>query len=204
MRNVVLQWLLLMQGMDNVLGLVLFLCGMGFLLTGWQFARVAILFTYAIMGASAGYFIGEYQGNPLMLSGIGLVSLFGLGYVLNRYASPILSGTLGSLTFWTMLGPTTVPAPTIYIVLGLAFLTVFIFSVSHVRETIIVITSFVGALFIVSGIVALASNSRTFGPHYQSLSSYGFFFPFLLLVPTISGILIQHGAARSQDNGSVS
>jgi hypothetical protein len=203
MRGVALEWVNMMQASDSLTGMVLVCAGLGFLLAGWRFARIAILFSYGFVGAAGGYFLGRYYLGPLpFAAGLALVSI-GLGYFLKRYAAPTLAALLGSLTLWAILGPTTVPAPTIYIVLTLAFVAVFIFSISHVRETTVVMTSFIGAIFIVSGIVAMASSSSTFGPHYRSMSAYGLFYPFLLIVPTVSGILIQLGDARSQDSGAV-
>lgn len=203
MRLLLSEWVQFLEGNEGVLGLILIICGLGFLLTGWRFARVSLVAIYGLVGMILGCSFGSYSAECLLFAVLCGCLLSILSVVLKNHAAPILAGILGSLTAWVVLGPSAVPPPTIYIVTGLTFVGVLAVSVVSRREAIIVLTSFVGALLVVSGLIAVVSESRSLALQYRSISGNGLFFPLALLVPTVSGILLQLGASNRSDAGNV-
>ena len=155
-----------------------------------------------LVGAVLGSVIGSAAGSAGVGVATGLFIGIGGGFVLRHLAAPVLSGFLGALTMWALLGPTTVPAPTVYIVLALAFAGALTAGLSNPRGCTMALTAFVGAILMLSGIIAMVASSYTLYPQFRTLTAHAIFYPFALLVPTVCGILLQAADARTKDAGS--
>lgn len=198
MRFVVLDWIQFIERAGSLLGLVFIALGAVFMLSGWRLARIAMVATYMLIGISAGIvFAPDSIGRiltALVLAGV----VGGIGYLLKDRAGPVLAGLLGSLTIWTILGSSTVPAPTIYIVLVMIFVAITATALSNRVATSVYLTSFVGGMFIASGLVSLIMASTAIAPHFRGMSKSAVFYPFLIIVPTVCGVMLQLGDAKSR------
>lgn len=204
MHGLLNDWNHFLVSSGTTFGLMVVLTGISFLLIGWRIGRIAITIIYTMAGialgvAWSGEMVSIYVGGAL-----GGIICGGLSRIFHRYASPILAGVAGSITLWAILGDTTMPTPAVYIMLVLAFLGVGAPAMSNKKATTIVLTSFVGAALLASGVTALATASRSMAPQFRALAAYGVFYPSLLIIPAISGIFLQMSALQSKDGGEVS
>jgi len=197
------QWTHYIEINGGATGLVLVAFGACFLGLGWRFERIALSAVYGLLGVVWGFYFGTGQPYVLVLVGgcatVGLV----LGAILGRLSASVLSGLLGAVAAWTILDSYRIPATTFYVIVGLAFAAAMAVAVTRHREATIVGTSFVGAVLLVSGLIAMVSQSRTLLPHYRSLAEMGIFFPFVLAVATVSGVLLQLAASNRSDSGDI-
>ena len=203
MRLVVTHWIRYLETNEGVLGIILVVCGLCFLLAGWRFGRISLVLIYGLIGAALGCELGSGSFERILYTLLCGGGGAALGFLLRRYSAPLLAGALSSFTAWTILGQTMMPPSTIYILVGLTFIAVTAVSVMSKRGTTIVLTSLVGAIFLVAGLIAMVSESRTLGMHYRGMASHGLFFVFALLVPTVSGILLQLAAAKRTESGDL-
>jgi len=203
MGSLVIQWLHYLEGHQGLLGLLLLVGGLCLLLSGWRFARFSLLAIFGLIGAILGLQLGKtaFESGVFAAfcgSGLAVVSL-----LLRQLSGPVLAGAISAAALFGLLWRSPLPIPAACILLALIFIAVVALGVMSKRETTIVLTSFIGAAIFVSGLVAMVSESRGLAIHYRSMSGNVLFFPFLLLVPTVSGMLIQLAAARRSDAGDV-
>lgn len=204
MRYAVKAWLDYLHGTDAVFGGVLAIAGICFLLMGWRFQRLSMAVSYVMICAAAGTVFGPSPALKFLYAVVAGGAGFAIAWGASTYSPALLAGTLGALGLWLVLGDSTIPPPTSYIFLGISFMVIGAFGAMEARGTAIVVTSFVGAALFVSGLVATVAASRTFLPHFRSMSNSSLFYPFLLLVPTVMGVLLQFAAAKRQDCGEIS
>jgi hypothetical protein len=112
-----------------------------------------------------------------------------------------LAGAVGGFAALLILEPTAMPAVTIYLLTAVAFAGAAAFCITFQRESVIVITALAGSTLMVSGLVAMVHESRWLGRQLEAMASTGILYPFLILVPTVSGVLLQLGAAKRRDMG---
>ncbi len=203
MRALAIEWIRFLEGHESLLGAILFVAGLCYLFVGWRFVQTSLISIYGLTGAALGSRIGEADLERTLYAVFCGAGLAALGWVLRQYAGPMLAAALAAATVAALMGPSSVPSPTYYIVLGVVFIAIVAVGMTSRRETTIILTSFVGAIVLVSGLVAMVAESRTLVAHYRGMSSNGFFFPFLLMVATTCGILLQLGAAKRSDSGDI-
>ncbi|MEE9296654.1 MAG: hypothetical protein V3W34_17050 [Phycisphaerae bacterium] len=203
MPEVLREWSQFLQSGGSLLGLMLAFVGVTFLMSGWRFGRTAIIITYALVGAVGGRMFAVEHLGALAAVASGAAVCVMLCVLLRRYSGPLLAGFLGSMSLWALLGSSTIPPPTVYIVLGLAFAVVGAFSFANIRSTTILLTSFTGAGLFTSGLVGMALDSSVLSPHFQSIASFSFFYPFLVIASMASGIFLQRAAANRVDCGEI-
>lgn len=207
MQYAAMEWVYYLEGAGGALGALLVGAGLSLILSGWRSARVSLVVVYTLTGVMVGGVIHESSGpssiGALAACLIGGVIGGAVGGLLKQYATMALAGILGTLTLWAVLAPSALPPVTIYILLALMFAAVVAGAHLYKRTTTIVLTSFAGSVLLVSGTVSLVGMSRDFLPHFREMATYDIFFPAMLLVPTVSGTLLQLGAAASKDAGDI-
>ncbi len=201
MHRLVLDWKYFIEANGAPFGVMLALGGLCMLWMGWRFERFAIVTIYMAAGVIARDAL-ELDWLGAFVGGIVFAGVAGFaGTLLRKWAAPVLCGTMSALTAWAVTGDTTLPEPTVYIVLLLAFIVIAAISWADIQTATIVLTSFAGASLLASGIIAMVGTSQVFGPHLRSMSTYWIFYPFLLIAPTFMGIFLQLGAVKRKDGG---
>ncbi len=203
MQVLLIDWKFLLETNGGVLGLALIVSGLALLLGGWRLERFTLFVIYAMAGAvGEQLFVGDVI-DPVADIAIGGCVAVVVGIGLRKHAAPALAGALAALGVWEMLDGSFVPVSVIYIMQFLVFAAVAAPAASHLQGTTVVLSSFAGAALFASGLVAMVANSYVLAPHFRSMSSYGIFYPFLLLVPTVTGTFLQLSAAKRKDCGEV-
>ena len=196
-------WLRYLESNQGTLGLILVAVGLSFLLTGWRFRRASMVVVFALVGAVVGCCLGFNSMNMgwFALAGVGVATVVGL--LAGRNGGPVLGSFLGGWAVWGVLESTRLPTPVTLIIVALAAIGVAGVTLTHKRETTIVLTSLAGAAILVSGVIALVGESHTLETHYRAMTSNVLFFPFAIIVPTVCGILLQMADVRRDDGGEV-
>ncbi len=198
MRYVVLDWVRFIENAGSFFGLMFVAFGAVFMLSGWRLARMAMVATYAFIGIAASIVFAPGFAGPTVSAIVGGGMLASLGYVMKQHAGPVLAGLIGALLVWTILGSSTVPEPTIYILLVIVFVVIMATALTNRVATSIYLTSFVGGMFIASGFISMILGSAAMAPHFRALTRYSVFYPMLIIVPTVCGVMLQLGDAKSR------
>ncbi len=198
MRIVIVDWIQFIERAGSLIGLLMVASGAVFMLSGWRLARMAMIAIYALIGIGAGVALAPESLGPTTTAIAAGTIVAGLGYSLKDYAAPVLAGIIGTLGIWAILGSSTIPAPTIFIVLFMVFVALTATALSNRIATAVYLTSFVGGTFIASGIVSMIMASQAMAPHFRSMTKFWVFYPFMLIVPTVCGILLQLGDAKAR------
>ncbi|MCH7814413.1 MAG: hypothetical protein IID40_10385 [Planctomycetes bacterium] len=75
-------------------------------------------------------------------------------------------------------------------------------SILHQREIIVVVTSFEGAVLMISAAVAMLSTVPGLFNYFRNMAHEGsIFIPFILLVPTVVGTMSQLADVKRRDSG---
>ena len=121
MRIVIVDWIQFIERAGSLIGLLMVASGAVFMLSGWRLARMAMIAIYALIGIGAGVALAPESLGPTTTAIAAGTIVAGLGYSLKDYAAPVLAGIIGTLGIWAILGSSTIPAPTIFIVLFMVF-----------------------------------------------------------------------------------
>lgn len=203
MQEGIQDWLQFLKEGNGAFGTVLLVLGACYLLAGWRFGRAAYVITYALVGIAVGVCAGQSVGADVayaaVLGAVSVVTCVASG----KHAGALLAGGLGSGLAWWWLGPMQVPAVTMGIALVLAFCAFGSAGATNDRGVSIVVTSLVGAILVVSGLIGVANESRAMATQLRAMASIKIFYPLVLTVVTVSGILLQMSAAKRQDSGNV-
>ena len=203
MQNVIHSWMQFLKQENGALGVVILVLGACYLLAGWRFGRAAYIITYALVGIAVGVCVGQSGGADVIYATVIGVVLAVICVASGKYAGALLAGGFGSLAVWWWLGPMHVPAVTMCIALVLAFGAFGAAGATNDRGVCIVVTSWVGAILTVSGLIGVAHESRSLAGQLSAMGSTKIFYPFVLTVVTVSGILLQMASAKRQDSGHV-
>ncbi len=203
MPDVLYAWQTYLQTAGAAFGMMLCLTGLSLMLVGWRFDRFALVGTCAILGFIAGPIVAAERFSYILSAALGATAFAATAGVMHQYVGPVLAGFTGSVALWAFIGDTAMPSSTMYIILILAFVAIAAPAMSGIAMTTVIITSCIGSALFVSGLIAMVVQSNALAPHFNTMTTYGIFYPFLLLVPTVTGIFLQSSAVRRKDCGDV-
>ena len=175
-------------------------CGLVYLVYGWKIFKVLVVVNAALLGAAVGAWAGgKLGGNMPIYGGIaGSLLLGALSWPLMKYAVSLMGALAGAVLgygLWNYVAKAAgsnvdkyawVGALVGLIVLGLLAFIIF-------RATIIVFTTFQGAIMAVSGALGIllkqewCSNGLT-----NAMKANTHLLPLFFLVPAVIGIVVQH------------
>jgi hypothetical protein len=201
--SLLVEWKTFLETTSATLGVVLVLGGCSLISSGWRFEQFSRVFTFMVAGTILGRIVGDGSGSELIDALMGACVFGAVGFVLGRAATPLAMGVGAAMAAWVVIGGPSLPAPTIYILMALSGAAAAMAAVTNARGAIIILTSCVGASLFVSGVINVIAESRSLSPHFRTMSAYAVFYPVLLIVPTVSGIFMQLGAARRDGCGDV-
>lgn len=196
------QWAAFLSASDSLLGLPLCAAGLALILGGWRLWKAAVVVTFALIGGAIGVLLADTPQNQMLYAGIGAVLLGGASLPPANYSIAVLGGLISAAILHTTVAPLiTRPLP-LWILVGSVFFACAALSYVYVRHVIVIITSFEGGVLMVSGLVAVASDYPQLFNFFRTISAnYWFFMPFLLLVPTAMGCMLQMADVRQRDSG---
>lgn len=201
MSTILHEWGSYLTDENGLLGALLVTGGATLLFAGWRIDRVALLVIFGLAGFAVGAGLSDGQGQPIWGGCVGAGAAAVVCAILRSYAPTLLAGVVGGFAALFLLEPTTMPPVTVYLLTAVAFAVGAAFCITFQRESVIVMTALAGSALMVSGLVAMVHESRWLGRQFEAMASTGILYPFLILVPTVSGVLLQLGAAKRRDMG---
>ncbi len=208
MREQIMQFIQYLESSNPVYGIPLVIIGLVLMFMGFQLHRVAVPFIFVLAGLMIGAFwFGSMTMILLVGGGIGVV-LAMISYFTRSYAVAVLSGlaaAFGAGTYASILKQ--IPQPRLVSLVAAAFGFVAGCSMSYImyRESVCLLTAFVGSLFVLCGLSAILPASIP--SLYQTLSAFLADWPLLTLpftvgAPTFIGFMVQLGAANRTEMGA--
>ncbi len=147
-----------------VLAMLLFACGLVYMLQGWKIFKVLVIANVAVLGAAAGTYLGSMAKgeNTWMYAGVaGAMLLGGLAWPLMKYAVSLLGGMVGGLIgygLWHYVAkaadrPEMVQYDWIGGLVGLITLGLLAFVI--LKLVVMLVTSLQGAVMALGGVLAM-------------------------------------------------
>ncbi|MCP4247383.1 MAG: hypothetical protein GY778_10085 [bacterium] len=202
MNNWTHEWVLYLRQSGTLMGIPLALSGLILMLGGWRLWKLAVVLTFGIIGTAVGAQLARSPDQVWLYAAIGCIVLAGVSYPPVKYSVAVLGGLIGAaLVHYTITG-FAVTGWALWLGSGVALAGAFALSLLHQREIIVVVTSFEGAVLIISAAVALLSTVPGLFHYFRAMAHEGsIFIPFLLLVPTVVGTMSQLADVKKRDSG---
>jgi hypothetical protein len=196
------QWAAYLQRSDWLIGLPFCAVGLILALAGWRIWKVAVVVTFAIIGWILGTLVAGGNSQSLLYAVAGAVMLGAASAPTAPYSIAALGGIIVAGIAEITLSELGLASWPLWIALVLCFAGSTALSYIYMRQVIVIVTAFEGAVLLMSGAVAIVSETPRLFNFFRSISNhYWFFLPFLLLVPTVVGCLLQMADVKQRDSG---
>jgi len=182
--------------------------GMVYLLYGWRIFKVLVVICFGLVGLFAGIKIGAQFDSQIFGGIVGLAILAGVSVPLMRWAVSILGAIAGGILtsgVWYAFG-----LPEQYILAGAIIGIVAGGMISFIvfKIAIMLFTSLGGGALIVAGMLALLHQYEAIqNPPTASVKTmffgYQWFFPAILMLPTLIGVIVQNKFIKGSKSWSV-
>jgi len=192
MNHYVNDWLIILRDWGTIACLPLMIGGAGLTLFGWRLWKLCTMLAFGLLGVGLGFhFGGEYEPTFVPMAGAGLL-LAAVAFYLAKHAIGILGGLIGAALVLNVLALLRFEGPPFWIGGGVGFFAAVALSQINRRYVVIVVTAFLGAVLLISGIAAAVMAMPALYGTFRAMASYsGIVAPFLLAVPTVMSYFYQ-------------
>ena len=182
-------WLAFLKSSDMIVGFPLMVAGATLMLFGWRMWRVCVVIAFGLGGVAIGAGLAGSGTNQLWCAfGCGIV-LAALSYWPVNYSLAVLGGVIGGATVMQLLNSMGAHGPISWILFALAALACAALAFINRQLVVIAVTSFLGAVLLISGLTVLVMSAPSL---YGVVASHSAFaVPFGLLVPTVMSCFYQ-------------
>jgi len=162
------------------------------MLFGWRMWRVCVVLAFGVIGAVVTARLlgsGPDQQFYVICGGIGL----GLAsYFPVRHSVVVLGGVLVMGIVYYLLSDHHLEVPILYAAMGLAMFAGIAYSALNRQKVVVFVTSFIGAVLLMSGLIAcLGTFPGLFGTIQSIAARNSLVIPFLILVPSVMSAFYQ-------------
>jgi hypothetical protein len=185
-------WLLFLKQSGSAIGFPLVVVGVGLMLFGWRVWKVAVVMSYAVIGAGlAAWIKGPCdQLWPYMLGGA--IALGALSYKPITLAVSLLGGAVGGFIVMLCFETIGLRGTPLWAAGAAALIACTSVSYLNRQHIIIIVTAFQGAVLVLSGLTAWVMASYWLYDAFQSLTTDSMIvLPFMLAVPTVMSSFYQ-------------
>ena len=198
MINVVVHdWVFYLQQQGVFLGLPLAVGGLLMLLGGWRLWKMATVVSFAALGFAGGLALAPDGKGAWMYGLLAAVAVGVASYPTAKYAIAVLGGVIGAAVVNYYLGGLNLDDRVIWMGTGIGFLGATALSFIDRRQVIIVVTACEGAMLFMSAVVAVMAQFPGTFTYFRNMAfETSVFLPFVLLVPTVIGVLLQMADAN--------
>ena len=197
-----------LQNMSLVTAIIFLVVGLLCLFNGYRYYKFATVVLALLIGAFAGYALGQHIGAQWIVAGCTGALFATLCFPLMKYAVATLGGLCGAYVganawsalaqVWTEPGSTAAENYWIGALLGLILFGMLAFVLF--KLSIIFFTSISGSTIAVLGVVALLLQVPVFQEDVASgLVAHAAIIPLLVLVPAVIGLILQETAPTPPD-----
>jgi len=190
-------WISLLREGHSAAGVPLIVGGLGLMLFGWRLWKVCVVLAFGVIGTLiAAQLIGPRadQMTYALVCGaiLGLVS-----YWPGHFSIAVLGGVIGGGVAHFYLEKMNMSDGTLWGGVGAAFVACTAFAVINRRHVVILVTAFLGAMLLLSGLTSWAMNVPGVLGTFRSMAAWSIIVvPFLVLVPTVMSVFYQIAEVR--------
>jgi len=186
------EWIQFLKTVHLVGGFPLLISGLVLMLFGWRLWKVCVVLAFGVVGAVIAARIAGPSVDQWFYSLCGGVVLGTVSYFPVKHAVVALGGVLVMGVVYYYLSARHLDGWLLYAAMALGMFVGIAYSVLNRRRVVIFVTSFLGAVLLVSGMTTLLA---TFPGPFETLqsmaSSSAMVIPFVLLVPTAMSAFYQ-------------
>ncbi len=196
------EWVTYLQTTGGLLGIPLVLAGLILAAAGYRLWQVAVVLSFGVVGAAAGLSLANSNDGAWLYALIGGLVCSVVSGLKTRYSVCVLGGIIGGGLFNYLFAGFGLTDSLVLILTGLGFVVFAALSFLDTRQVTIMVTAFEGAVLFVSGAVAFVAEVPGLFNYFRNMATGSMIFlPFLLLVPTVGGVLLQMADANRKDSG---
>lgn len=190
-------WISLLRDGHSAGGIPLIVGGLSLMLFGWRMWKVCVVLAFGLIGTLIGaQLVGpsDKQMTYALVCGIilGLVS-----YWPGHFSVAVLGGIIGGGVAHFYLDRMHVSGWTLWGGVGAAFVACTAFAVINRRHVVILVTAFLGAMLLLSGLTSWVMNVPGVLGTFRSMAAWSVIVvPFLVLVPTVMSCFYQIAEVR--------
>lgn len=193
-------WQFFLRDSHGAAALPLLVAGLGMMLFGWRLWRLCVVCSFAIIGGGVfmSYFGTGVAGSGDWVFGVGGAVLFGIvSYWPAKFLVAILGGIVAGGAAMAYLKVIGVTGGTQYALSAAVMLGGTAYAFLNRQHVVVLLTSFLGAAAMVSGVMAIIMTMPGLHTTYRAMVSYNSFVaPFVLLVPTVMSCFYQIAEMR--------
>lgn len=193
-------WVTLLRTTDPLVALPLAVGGLGLILSGWRFWKLAVVLSFGSLGALAGMIFGRDQELQLVYGFVGFVVVGGASFPPVLYSVAVLGGILGAAMVNHTAGNMGLTGSVLWMLTAIGMICGTALAFLNLRQVVMMVTSFLGSALLLSAVVAgLAKSPGMFNYVYDMALESSIFLPFVMLVPTVVGTFLQAADANGKD-----
>jgi len=191
------EWLLFLKTTDTLIGVPLIVVGAVLMFFGWRMWKACVIAAYALMGAGVGVYFAA-PGQSQLIFGVALGGIAALAaYYPVRQAAGLLGGLIGGALVVNVLQNAGLQGLPLWLAGGAAVFGLSAYSFINRPIVVIGVTAFLGAFFLLSGLVAFVMESRVLYGNLETLAAQtAIVVPFVLMVPAIMSCFYQLAEVR--------
>lgn len=180
------EWFGFLRSSDTIIGFPLLVVGIGLMLFGWRMWRVCVVLSFGLAGMGIGYSLADSLSDELLYAvGCGaFLALF--SYYPVNYSLSLVGGAIGAAFLVHTFEGMGLNGPVLWILGGIGLFGTAALAFINRQLVVIGVTSFLGAVLLMSGLAALLMSSPAMHTTLRGmLDSNAIVLPFVLLVPTV-------------------
>ncbi|HUU81940.1 MAG TPA: hypothetical protein VM243_00425 [Phycisphaerae bacterium] len=204
MVTTVQSWVLYLQQSGALLGLPLLLTGVVLAWGGWRIRKGAIPISYGLAGILIALMLAKGHDPQWFYALAGFIVMTLIGFLLRERAAGFLGGLIGAGIVNYAAEHFGLSGPVLWVVTAIGMAVFSALSFIDLRQVVILITSFEGAVLVVSAGAAFFAHVPWVAERFRGTTGgWSLVAAFVLLVPTVIGSLVQMADAKQQDCGVI-
>jgi len=185
-------WTVYLRDSSAGISIPLIITGAGLMFFGWRLWKLCVVLSFAIIGMYvANYYINPNKDQMIYIYMIGGI-VGGIMFWPAKHAIAILGGLIGAIIVMSSISNLGFSGSMLWSIGGVALTCGTAYAFLNRQHVVIMVTSFLGAVLVISGITALVLTSPAWLDFFGEVAAYkGIVVPFVLLVPTTMSCFYQ-------------
>lgn len=190
-------WILLLRESSSAAGFPLIVGGLSLMLFGWRLWKVCVVLAFGLIGTLIGAQLVGPRDNQMTYALVCGTVLGLVSYWPGHFSIAVLGGVIGGGVAHFYLESMNLSGGTLWGGVGAAFVACTAFAVINRRHVVILVTAFLGAMLLLSGLTSWAMNVPGVLGTFRSMAAWSVIvMPFLVLVPTVMSCFYQIAEVR--------
>jgi len=182
----------LLREANSAAGFPLIVGGLSLMLFGWRLWKVCVVLAFGVIGTIISAHLIGPRDNQMTYALVCGTLLGLLSYWPGHFSVAILGGVIGGGVAYIYLGSMRLSDGTLWCGVAAAFVACTACAVTNRRHVVILVTSFLGAVLLLSGLTSWVMNVPGIVPTFRAMAAWStIVVPFLLLVPTVMSCFYQ-------------